>query len=53
MALNKLLACASSARAAEMLAVPAIAAMARTNTHVVALLVNFVPARRMPASTVA
>ena len=40
MALNKVLACASSARAAEMLVVPAIAATARMNIDAFAILVN-------------
>ena len=52
MALNKVLACALMARAAEMLAVPAIAAMARMKYPRVSRLVNFLPARCMASSAI-
>jgi hypothetical protein len=52
MVLNKAFACASSARATGTLVVPPIAATARMSIHVFALLVNFLPARRMTSSTV-
>src|SRR5215510_9217112 len=41
MALNKLLACASSARAADIFAIPTVAATAKTVAHVFASLMAF------------
>jgi hypothetical protein len=51
MDLNKLLACASSARAAEKLVVPAIATTTTMNAHVFTLFANFQPAHPMTFST--
>src|SRR5262245_14668656 len=41
MALNKLLACASSARAADIFTIPTVAATAKTVAHVLLFLVTF------------